>query len=88
MDPAIAVPARRDNLSGLAPAWIGVGELDILSAEARNYAGRLSEVGVHCQLEMIPGAFHGFDAVAPKATVSQEFFASQCAMMRARLALA
>jgi acetyl esterase/lipase len=27
--PAYAAPARRDDLSGLPPAWIGVGELDL-----------------------------------------------------------
>jgi acetyl esterase/lipase len=29
-DPQVAVPARRDDLSGLPPAWIGVGTHDLL----------------------------------------------------------
>lgn len=28
-DPTVAVPARRDDLAGLPPAWIGVGTLDL-----------------------------------------------------------
>ncbi|EUA03432.1 lipW domain protein [Mycobacterium kansasii 824] len=31
----------------------------------------------------MPGAFHGFDLVAPKAQVSQRFFATQCDVLRA-----
>jgi hypothetical protein len=29
-------------------------------------------------VEIVPGAFHSFDVVQPKAGVSQTFFASQC----------
>ncbi|AFM16245.1 esterase/lipase [Mycolicibacterium chubuense NBB4] len=77
-DPAVAVPARRDDLSGLAPAWIGVGSLDLFHYESVTYAQRLRTAGVACRLEVIPGAFHGFDAVAPKTSVAQAFFARQC----------
>jgi acetyl esterase/lipase len=77
-DPADAVPARRDDLSGLASAWIGVGSLDFLHDECVTYARRLRAAGVACQLEVIAGAFHGFDAVAPKTSVAQSFFARQC----------
>ncbi|WP_395308764.1 alpha/beta hydrolase [Mycobacterium sp. AMU20-3851] len=87
-DPAMAVPARRHDLGGLAPAWIGVGDRDILCAEAREYARRLSEAAVSCDLVVVAGAFHGFDAVAPTASVSEAFFRGQCAMLRNCLGLA
>jgi acetyl esterase/lipase len=85
-DPQVAVPARRDDLSGLAPAWIGVGTHDLFHDEDLAYAERLSAAGVPCHVEVVPGAFHGFDQVLPKAGVSQAFFASQCDSLRAALA--
>jgi acetyl esterase/lipase len=86
-DPLSAVPARRADLGGVAPAWIGVGALDLLYEESRSYARRLSEAGVECRLTVIPGAFHGFDAVAPHSRVATEFFESQCTMLRKHLDL-
>lgn len=81
-DPQRAVPGRRDDLRGLPPAWIGVGTHDLFHDEDLAYAERLSRAGVPCQVEVVPGAFHGFDLVAPKAQVSQDFFANQCASLR------
>ena len=85
-DPQVAVPARRDDLSGLPPAWIGVGTHDLFHDEDLAYAERLTAAGVPCQVEVVPGAFHGFDLIVPKASVSQAFFASQCASLRSALA--
>lgn len=81
-DPQVAVPARREDLGGLAPAWIGVGTNDLFHDEDVAYAERLTRAGVPCHVEVVPGAFHGFDLLAPKAGVSQAFFASQCASLR------
>jgi acetyl esterase/lipase len=80
-DRNVAVPARREDLRGLPPAWIGVGALDLFHDEDLAYAERLNAAGVPCEVEVVPGAFHGFDAVAAKAEVSQAFFKSQCAML-------
>jgi acetyl esterase/lipase len=80
-DPDIAVPARREDLSGLPPAWIGVGTLDLFHDEDLAYAERLKAVGVPCEVEVVSGAFHGFDGIASKAEVSQSFFKSQCAAL-------
>src|SRR5271154_1092237 len=85
-DPQVAVPARRDDLSGLPPAWIGVGTNDLFHDEDFAYAERLTAAGVPCDVEVVPGAFHGFDAIVPKAAVSRSFFASQCASLRTALA--
>jgi acetyl esterase/lipase len=81
-DPEKAVPARQSDLSGLPPAWIGVGTFDLFHDEDLDYARRLREAGVDCDVEVVPGAFHGFDGIAPKAEVSQAFFRSQCATLR------
>lgn len=80
-DPEVAVPARREDLTGLPPAWIGVGTLDLFHDEDLAYADRLRAAGVPCEVMVIRGAFHGFDGIAPKAAVSQSFFASQCALL-------
>ena len=85
-DPDIAVPARREDLSGLPPAWMGVGTLDLFHDEDVAYAERLRAAGVPCQVEVVSGAFHGFDGIVPKAEVSQSFFNSQCAVLRTAFA--
>lgn len=81
-DPEVAVPARRDDLSGLPPAWVGVGTLDLFHDEDLAYAERLKAAGVRCEVEVVEGAFHGFDGIVPKADVSQSFFRSQCDLLR------
>ena len=44
-----AAPARREDLRGLPPTWIGVGTLDLFHDEDVSYAARLSEAGVPCE---------------------------------------
>jgi acetyl esterase/lipase len=81
-DRSVAVPGRREDLSGLPPAWLGVGTFDLFHDEDLAYAERLRAAGVPCEVEVVPGAFHGFDGIVPKAKVSQSFFKSQCALLR------
>ncbi|OBJ32760.1 alpha/beta hydrolase [Mycobacterium colombiense] len=81
-DPQVAVPSRHDDLSGLPPAWIGVGTLDPLHDENVEHARRLEDAGVTCDLDIVTGAFHGFDIVAPAAGVSRAFFDRQCEALR------
>lgn len=77
-DPRVAVPARRTDLAGLPPAWIGVGTLDLFHDEDLAYADRLRAAGVPCEVDEVPGAFHGFDGIAPNVPVSQTYFDSTC----------
>ena len=81
-DPDAAVPARRENLAGLPPAWIGVGTLDLFHGEDLAYAARLVAAGVSCEVREVPGAFHGFDRIVTKAAVSQSYFDDSCAILR------
>ncbi|MCA9572625.1 MAG: alpha/beta hydrolase, partial [Myxococcales bacterium] len=69
--PAYAVPARAADLTGLPPAWIGVGTADLFHDEDVAYAERLRASGVPVDLEVVPGAYHGFDVVVPDAEVSR-----------------
>jgi acetyl esterase/lipase len=77
-----AVPSRHTDLSRLPPAWIGVGTLDPLRDEDIDYGRRLKEAGGGCEIDIVPGAFHGFDAVAPCTAVSRAFFDRQCEALR------
>ena len=82
----LAVPARRADLSGLPPAWIGVGTLDLFHSENVEYARRLTEAGVLVELHVVAGAYHGFDIAEPKAAVSRDFTARQIDALKQMLA--
>jgi acetyl esterase/lipase len=66
-DRPYAAAARRTDLSGLPPAWIGVGELDLFHDEDVAYAERLRGSGVACELLVVPGMYHGAEGVAATA---------------------
>ena len=83
--PAYAAPARRQDLSGLPPAWIGVGTLDLFHDENVAYAQQLQADGVPCDLLVVPGAFHGFNVFDPTIPVAQEFQQAQIAALRHHL---
>jgi acetyl esterase/lipase len=83
--PAYSVPARREDLSGLPPAWIGVGSLDVFHDEDAAYAQRLKECGIECEMDIIPGAFHGFDVFDPKLSIVQDFRKSQISALKEHL---
>jgi acetyl esterase/lipase len=68
-----SVPARVQDLAGLAPAFIGVGSIDLFVEEDLEFAGRLIRSGVPTELMVVPGAFHGFDLVASNASISRQF---------------
>jgi acetyl esterase/lipase len=86
--PEYAAPARRVDLLGLPPAWIGVGTLDLFYPENVEYARRLVEAGVPCDLHVVEGAYHGFDGFRGNAHVSREFNARRLDAIRHGLALA
>ncbi len=81
----LAAPSRSEDLSGLPPAWIGVGTLDLFHDEDLAYAERLRAAGVSCEVFVVDGAFHGFDIVRPSAPVSQRFRAEQVAALASAL---
>ena len=71
--PQYAAPARHTDLTGLPPAWVGVGDLDLVYDEDVEYAERLRASGVPCELIIVPGMYHGADGLAPKARSMQDF---------------
>jgi acetyl esterase/lipase len=86
--PVAAVPARVEDLSGLPPAFIGVGGLDLFVEENVEYARRLNAAGVPTELLVMPGAFHGFDMFLPDAAISQRFTAAKVSALRRGLGIA
>lgn len=76
-----AAPARCRDLSGLPPAWLGVGTYDLFLEEDLCYARRLNEAGAACEVQVVERAYHGFDAVSRTAKVSQAFRASYLAAL-------
>ncbi len=84
--PRGASPARVADLSGLAPAFIGVGGIDLFVEEDLEYARRLVLAGVPTQFQLTPGAYHGFDFVAPQARPSKAFTAAWMSGLRAAFA--
>jgi acetyl esterase/lipase len=80
--PKNAVPARVVNLKGLPPAFIGVGTLDLFLDEDIDYAQRLSAAGVLTELNVVPGAFHGFDGIGAALPVGKIFNAAKMNALR------
>lgn len=71
--PAAAVPARAASLRGLPPAFIGVGSIDLFVDEDIAYARRLIDAGVPTELNVVPGAFHGFDGAGAGTSIARQF---------------
>ncbi|MEV7579631.1 alpha/beta hydrolase [Streptomyces erythrochromogenes] len=70
--PAYAAPARATDLSGLPPAYIDVGSAETFRDEDVAYANAIWQAGGEAELHVWPGAFHGFDTLAPGAALSRE----------------
>jgi acetyl esterase/lipase len=83
--PEYAAPARRENLSGLAPAWVGIGGLDLFYDESVDYAERLCAAGVECELVAVPGMYHGADGLARNAPAMRAFRRGALEFLRSHL---
>ncbi|MDX3339266.1 alpha/beta hydrolase [Streptomyces sp. ME02-6979.5a] len=83
--PPYAAPARATDLSGLPPAYVDVGELEVFRDECAQYALRLIAAGVSAEFHLWPGAFHGFDGVLPHLTLPRRAAAEQIAVLRRAL---
>ena len=83
-----AVPARTRTVAGLPDTFIGVGAIDLFVEEDLDFARRLIEAGVPTDLQVVPGAYHGFDVAVPQAASSQRFRQAQFAALTRAFALA
>lgn len=69
--PYTAAPARCPDLSGLPPAFVSVGTVDGFRDEDIDYALRLNQAGVACELHVYPGAGHGYQAAVGSRIAQQ-----------------
>jgi acetyl esterase/lipase len=72
-----AAPARATDLSGLPPAYIDCGSVEVFRDEDVAYATGLWESGVQAELHVWAGGFHGFDMMAAHAAVAQAAIAAR-----------
>ncbi|HLY28087.1 MAG TPA: alpha/beta hydrolase [Aggregatilineales bacterium] len=66
-----AAPARATDLSGLPPAYLTVGTMDLFRDETIEYAQRLMAAGVPTELAVYPGVFHSAEYAVPTASICQ-----------------
>ncbi|MBO6556174.1 MAG: alpha/beta hydrolase [Pseudomonadales bacterium] len=66
-----AAATRARDLSGLPATYICVGTEDLFRDEDIDYARRVSEAGVPCELAVFPGMYHAGESFVPNAAVSQ-----------------
>lgn len=85
--PPYAAAARRNDLGGLPPTWLGVGSADLFYAEAKAYAERLKRSGVACEEMYLEGAPHVFEIIAPTWSQSQAFLHATFLFLKHRLAI-
>jgi len=78
-----AAAARATDLTGLPPAFISVGALDLFLDEDVAYALRLTRAGVGVELHVYAGTYHGFQAAFDSWLVAEADRNSVDALRRA-----
>jgi acetyl esterase/lipase len=69
--PTYAVPGRASDLARLPPTCIVVGSIDGFRDEDVNFAQRLNQAGVPCELHVLAGMPHGYDLAHNSGVVQQ-----------------
>lgn len=81
-----AAPARAQDVSGLPPAYIDVGTVDLFRDEDIAFAQRLMQAGIPCELHVYPGAYHAAETFAPEAALSTRIWANRIDALKRALA--
>jgi acetyl esterase/lipase len=81
--PPTAAPARLEDATGLPPAYIEVGQIDVFRDEDLAYATTLSRAGVPVEFHLHPGAPHEFDSIAFDSDVARRAIADRVRVLRA-----
>ncbi|AXH95327.1 alpha/beta hydrolase fold domain-containing protein [Ornithinimicrobium avium] len=81
-----AAPSRAEDLSGLPPAFIDVGTVDLFRDEDIAFAQRLMQAGVPTELHINPGSYHASETFAPEAALSQRIWAMRIDALKRGLA--
>jgi acetyl esterase len=80
-----AAPARAQDLRGLPPAYLQIGQADPLRDEALEYAQRLTAADVLTEVHLVPGAFHLFEGYAPASRLASHATATWTSAIAAAL---
>lgn len=80
-----AAPARADDLRRLPPAFLDVGTVDLFRDEDIDFARRLMDAGVPCELHVYPGAYHASEKIAPDAGLSRRIVRTRIDALRRAL---
>lgn len=81
--PESAAPARAKDLTGVAPAYVECGELDIFRDENIEYARRISSAGSTTELHIHPGAPHGFERLGAGSGVARRAMEDRYRVLKA-----
>lgn len=81
--PKYAAPARTDDLAGLPPTYMYVGDIDLFMAENLAYASRLVQAGVPTEVHVYPGGIHGFDNFGVTTALGQRCNADRTRALKA-----
>ena len=81
-----AAPVLAEDLSGLPPAFIDVGTVDLFRDEDIIFAMRLMQAGVPTELHVNPGAYHASEVFAPQAGLSGQIWQRRFDALRRALA--
>jgi acetyl esterase len=71
--PPTAAPARATDLSGVAPAFLAIGDVDAYLDTNLRYAAQLSNDGVPVELHVYPGVIHGGFQARPATPRTRQF---------------
>jgi acetyl esterase/lipase len=80
--PVTAAPARLQDATGLPPAYIEVGQIDVFRDEDLTYAITLSRAGVPVEFHLHPGVPHEFDSIAFDSDVARRAIADRVRVLR------
>ncbi|MFZ2529831.1 MAG: alpha/beta hydrolase [Rhodococcus sp. (in: high G+C Gram-positive bacteria)] len=82
--PATATPGRATpgELRSVAPAFIGIGDVDALLDSNLRYAAQLSRAGVPVELHVYPGVIHGGFVARPRTRQTRRFLDDVHAVLR------
>jgi acetyl esterase/lipase len=80
-----AAPTRADDLTGLPPAFIDVGTVDLFRDEDIAFAQRLMQAGIPTELHINPGSYHASETFAPDAALTKRIWAMRVDALRRAL---
>lgn len=83
--PPYAAAARREDVSGLPPAWIYASDIELFFDEDAAYATRLRDAGVDTTFVEVAGAPHGFESWASDTEPARDLVAGARAWLGERL---